>query len=93
MYRQPILELIKKSQEAERNGASHDDIRQLILPDLIKPFLDSAKDFLNWIKDDREYSAFYYDVQESGICATPAEAAALILDTIVIFHLEDSEKV
>ena len=92
MYRQQILDLIKNCQEAARKGASLDDIRLKVLPDLIKPFLDSAIDFLNWIKDDREYSYFYYDVQESGVCAKPVEAAALILETLIVFTLEQSKK-
>ena len=92
MYRQQILDLIKDCQDAERNGASLDDIRFHIFPDFIKPFLDSTIDFLNWIKDDREYSTFYYDVQESGVCAKPVEAAAMILETIIVFALEQNEK-
>lgn len=91
MYRQQILELIKTCQEAEANGASLEGIRSRVLPDLIKPVLDSAKGFLTWIKEDREYSSFYFEVQESGVCAKPIEVAALILEAIVLDHLEQGE--
>jgi hypothetical protein len=91
MYRQQILALLKTCQEAESKGASPVDIRSQILPVLIQPFLDSAKDFLTWIKEDREYSSYYFEVQESGVCAKPVEAAALILEAIVVDHLEQGE--
>lgn len=78
--------MIKKCQEAERNGFSLEEIRFQILPELIEPLLASASDFLLWVKESREYSCFYYDVQESGVCAKPVEAAALILEAIAGFE-------
>jgi hypothetical protein len=45
-------------------------------------------DFLNWVKEDREYALFYFDVQESGVCAKPRETAALILEAIIVDALE-----
>jgi hypothetical protein len=86
MYGQQILELIKTCQEAERNGFSLEEIRFEILPELMKPLLISAADFLLWVKESPEYSCFYFDVQESGICAKPVEAAALILESITGFE-------
>jgi hypothetical protein len=91
MYHQRILELIAACQVAQQKGVSLDEMRSRILPDLTKPFLDSATDFLNWIKEDRQYSTFYYEVQESGVCAKPVEAAALILEAILIFFLEENQ--
>jgi hypothetical protein len=86
MYRQQILELIKTCQEAERNGFSLEEIRFGILPELIKPLLTNAVDFLRWVKESPEYSCFYYDVQESGVCAKPVEVAAIILEAIAGFE-------
>jgi hypothetical protein len=86
MYRQQILELLAKCQEAERNGFSLEEIRFEILPELIKPLLTSAADFLLWVKESPEYSCFYFDVQERGVCAKPVEAAAMILEAIVSFE-------
>ena len=84
MYRQQILELIEKCKEAERAGFSLKDIRYDLLPELIKHMLESSADFLNWIKEDREYAYFYFEVQESGTCAKPKEAAAMIVEAIVL---------
>jgi hypothetical protein len=89
MYRQQILELIEKCQVAEGAGLSLNDIRFDSLPELIKPLLESPEDFLGWIKEDLEYSYFYFDVQESGVCAKPVEAVAMILEAIVIDALEN----
>ena len=47
-----------------------------------------ARAFLDWIKDDREYATFYYDAQQSGVCAKPREAAALILEQIALDAIE-----
>ena len=45
--------------------------------------------FLEWVRDDRELSAFFWDVQQSGACAKPREAAALIVEAIVMDAIEE----
>jgi hypothetical protein len=88
MYHRQILELIEKCRMAGGNGVRLKEIRLDILPELIKPLLENSVDFLNWVKEDREYALFYFDVQESGVCAKPRETAALILEAIIVDALE-----
>jgi hypothetical protein len=86
MSRETILLLIERCKAARAAGASLEDMRERVLPaefDKIAP-----QDFLEWVKDDREYCWYYYDAQQSGVCAKPAEAAALILESIVLDALE-----
>jgi hypothetical protein len=85
-----IRRLIERSTAARRAGLSLNDIRTRVLADEINQALReiAPQEFLEWIKDDREYSFFYYDVQQSGVCAKPAEAVALILETIALDALE-----
>jgi hypothetical protein len=85
MYRQQTLELIEKCLEAESNGFSPEEIRFEILPVLMKPILESSGDFLTWVRESPEYSYFYFDIQERGVCAKPVEAAAMIIEAIVGF--------
>lgn len=88
MYRRHILELIEKCLQAQQAGYSLEDIRLEVLPELTKPLLESPVIFLNWVIEDRDYSVFYFEVQESGVCAKPSEAAAMILEAIVLDALE-----
>jgi hypothetical protein len=88
MYRRQIHELIEKCQMARGRGSSLEEIRMDLLPGLVNPLLESSVDFLHWVKEDREYSFFYFDVQENGACAKPRETAAMILEAIVIDSLE-----
>jgi hypothetical protein len=85
MYRQWILELLEKCREAEARGITRKEIRFDILPDLSKPFLESSVDFLHWLREDREYSFYYFEVQEAGVCAKPVEIAAMVIEAIVGF--------
>lgn len=87
MYRRMIQELIESCKTAARAG---NEIRQQILPDKIARLINGldAQDFLDWIKDDREYSYYYYDAQQSGVCAKPREAAALILEAIISDNIQ-----
>ena len=73
MYRRMIQELIREC-EAGRQ----------ILPDEIERLINGidVQGFLDWVKEDREYSYYYYDAQQSGACAKPREAAAIILEAI-----------
>lgn len=90
MFRQQIHKLIEKCVEAQSNGFSLEAIRFEILPELVKPLLVSPDGFLAWVKEDREFSIFYYEVQESGVCAKAIESAAMILDAIVVEALDDA---
>ena len=92
MYRRMIQELIESCQRDARAG---DEIRQQILPDKIEQLIEGfdAQGFLDWIKYDREYSYYYYDAQQSGVCAKPREAAAIILEAIALDNIQTgSEK-
>jgi hypothetical protein len=86
MSREIILLAIEESRAARAAGASIEEMRHRVLGaelDKIEP-----QAFLEWVKDDREYCWYYYDAQQSGVCAKPAEAAALILESIVLDALE-----
>ncbi|HXG94510.1 MAG TPA: hypothetical protein VNN73_19360 [Blastocatellia bacterium] len=90
MQRQIILRLIEDCKRAERDGATLDEICTRVLPDKIIAFLKAIapQDFLEWIKEDREFSFYYYDAQQAHACAKPAETVAMILEAIVIDALE-----
>ena len=79
MYRRMIQELIENCKT--RQHIPSDEIERLING------LD-AQGFLDWIKDDRQYSHYYYDAQQSGVCAKPREAAAIILEAIALDNIE-----
>ncbi len=84
MYRQMIQGLIE-----DCSNAAH-EIRSRVLREQIERLVNGldAQSFLEWIKEDREYSYYYFDVQESGVCAKPREAAALILETIAVDNIQ-----
>ncbi len=90
MYRALLHALIRSCREARQSGVSAAEVRRDYLPKLLATRLPhgQAQAFLNWVKDDREYAFFYYEVQQMGACAKPAEAVALILEAIV---LEENE--
>jgi hypothetical protein len=52
----------------------------------------SPQDFLEWVKEDREYCFYYYEVEQSGACAKPREAAAMILEAIALDEIEEESK-
>ena len=66
------------------------DMRSRVLADKIKLMINETepKDLLEWLKEDRHYCYYYYDVEQSGVCAKPREAAALIVESIVMDALE-----
>jgi len=90
MWRAEIQAIIDQCKAARDRGAASDQIRESVLRGAIEDILRrvNAPGFLEWIKDDREFSYFYYDVQQSGVCAKPQEAVALILEHIVLDALE-----
>lgn len=85
-----IHRLIQRCQAAPRAGLSLNDIRTRVLADEIRSAMREIKPqaFLDWVKDDREYSCFYYDAQQNGVCAKPAEIVALILELIALEAIE-----
>jgi len=89
-YKQQIISLVESCKKAASEGATIEDIRVSILPARLREVIRqlSPQDFLSWIRDDREYSFFYYDAEEDRVCAKPAEAAAMILEKIVLDNLE-----
>ena len=90
MWRAEIQTIIDQCKAARDRGASLSQIRESVLRDAIGDALRrmNLPEFLDWIKDDREFSYFYYDAQQSGICAKPQEVAALILEQIALDALE-----
>jgi hypothetical protein len=85
MFRERLLQLLETCKDAVRRGHCTGYIKQHILRFEIESFLRdvSARDFMKWVADDREYSCYYYDAQQHGVCAKPDEAAAFILEEIV----------
>jgi hypothetical protein len=85
-----IHRLVERCKAAKRSGATPDEIRSDLLPHDIERLIkeSSPQDFLEWIKEDREYSYYYFDAQQSGVCAKPPEAMALILESITLDALE-----
>ena len=88
-YKPEILELVASCQAAISKHLSLDEIRHRILPENARKILNQATDFLHWVREDKEYSFYYYDAQQSGICAKPVEAAAMILEAIVLEAIQD----
>ncbi|MEN3335297.1 MAG: hypothetical protein V7641_4662 [Blastocatellia bacterium] len=90
MSRAEIQSLIERCKVARDGGASLGQIRAGVLREAIDDTLRrmNAREFLDWIKDDREFGYFYYDAQQSGVCAKPQEAAALILEQIALDAIE-----
>lgn len=88
-YRQMILDLIADSKRAKEEGVNLSEIRLGILFDKLQPFLKTSTDFLNWIREDREFSVYYYEAQQSGVCAKPNEIIASIIEAMVLDAIED----
>ena len=86
MYRGLISRLIEECGKARDLGAGRDEIRARVLPEKIRELKRdfSFRDFLEWVREDREYSSYYFDAQQDGACAKPDEAAALVLEEIVL---------
>ena len=90
MHREIILRLIKQCKAAQSAGATPDEIRDSVLPEELKRMMREIgfQDFLDWAKEDREYSYYYYDAQQSGEYARPAEAVGMILKSIALDAIE-----
>ena len=85
-----ISDLIRRCKAAQSAGASPNEIRDRVLPGEVKRIIEEIKpqDFLDWVKEDREFSYYYFDAQQSGACRKPAEAVAMILESIALDALE-----
>jgi len=88
-YRQMISDLIADCKRAKEDGINHSEIRSTILPERLQSFLKISTDFLDWIRDDWEFSFYFYEAQQSGMCSKPNEIVASIIDTIVFDEIED----
>ncbi|HKG23073.1 MAG TPA: hypothetical protein VKC34_14335 [Blastocatellia bacterium] len=85
MYRELISRVKEECKSARDRGAGPEEIRDRVLPENLEALKNESglRDFLEWVREDREYSPYYFDVQQSGACAKPAEVVALILEEIV----------
>ena len=90
MDKEKILRLIERCEAAKSAGVPSDEIRDSVLPVELQRVMKEIEfqDFLDWVKEDREYSYYYYDAQQSGVCAKPAEAAGVILESITLDAIE-----
>ncbi len=90
MFKERLLQLLETCTDAVRRGHCPGYVRKHILPFEIESFLRDApaRDFIKWVADEKEYSCYYYDAQQRGVCAKPAEAAAFILTEIVTDALD-----
>jgi hypothetical protein len=90
MHREIVMRLIERCKMAERTGIAREEIQSRLLPDEIERLIEEidAQDFIERVKEDQEYSYYYYDAQQSGVCAKPREALALILESITLDALE-----
>ena len=90
MHKETILRLIERCKAAQSAGVTPDEIRDHVLPEELQRMMREIgfQDFLDWVKEDREYSYYYYDAQQSGACAKPAEAVGMILESIALDAIE-----
>jgi hypothetical protein len=90
MYAEIIDRLIEECRDAARKGATREEIQDRIITPAARSALREidARDFLEWIKGDRELSFYYYDAQQEGVCAKPVEAAAMMLERIALDSIE-----
>ena len=85
MYKEKLLRLIERCKASQSAGVPPDNLQEE-LHHVMKEI--EFQDFLDWVKEDREYSYYYYDAQQSGVCAKPAEATARILESIALDAIE-----
>ncbi|HEX5735654.1 MAG TPA: hypothetical protein VF131_22695 [Blastocatellia bacterium] len=85
-----IQGLIESCSNAARAGVTDYESRNRVLREQVERLVSglNARSFLEWIKEDREYSYYYFDAQQSGACAKPREAAALILEAIAADNIQ-----
>jgi hypothetical protein len=85
-----IRNLVQKCEDAVRIGVPRDEIKGRLLSEEIEMLMNqlAPQTFLEWVREDREYSYFYYEAQQSGVCAKPRELVAAILESMVLDALE-----
>jgi hypothetical protein len=84
-YSGMMSELVSGCTAAVAAGASPGDVRRGLLQETIDHVLNqiNAADFVAWIRDDAGYSFYFYDAQQSTVCAKHREVAALIMENVV----------
>ena len=90
MYPQLILRLIESCEDASAIGICRQEIRNRLLPEKVRRLVTNlaAGDFLDWVGKDPDYCYYSEELRQSGISAEPGEAAAMILEAIVLDALE-----
>ena len=89
-YNELIEELIVECREALDDAAPRSRRDQLLVEAAARALARiQPEPFIEWVKENRDLCAFYYDVQESGTCAKPLEVAALILEAIARDAVEE----
>ncbi|MBI2821093.1 MAG: hypothetical protein HYX74_02610 [Acidobacteria bacterium] len=90
VYPQLILRLIETCEQAARAGVCREEICGSFLPEKVERLVRNlaAQDFLEWARNDPDYSFYYNEVEHAGLAARPAEAAAMILEAIAMDALE-----
>jgi hypothetical protein len=90
MYGKLIKQITQSCKDAAVAGIPVEQIRLRLLPEQIQSLMKEvpAQDFLEWVKEDRQYSYYFYDALQSGVCAKPAEAVAMILEAIALDSVE-----
>jgi hypothetical protein len=85
-----VLGLIERCRATARTGVGRDGSLDRVLRDEVERLVKetSPRDFLEWIKEDREYSYYYCDARQSSVCAKPAEIMAMILESIALDAVE-----
>ena len=86
MYPQLILRLIESCEDAAQAGICREEIRNRLLPEKVQHLLKTMApaDFLEWVGIDPDYSYYFKELQHSGVGLQPREAAAMILEAIVL---------
>ncbi len=90
MYPQLVLRLIQSCEEAAQAGVCREEIRNRLLPEKVQHLLKTVvpRDFLEWVRIDPDYSYYFKELQQSGVGIEPREAAAMILEAIVLDAIE-----
>lgn len=90
MHKEKILRLIEQCKAAKSAGFTRDEIIDNVLPKELQRVMKEIvfQDFLDGVKEDREYSYYYYEAQQIGACAKPVEITAMILEAIALDAIE-----
>jgi len=86
LFPQLILRLIQSCEDAAGAGVCRDEIRNRLIPERVRRVFKTVvpKDFLEWVQEDPDYGYYYRELEQLGVGGNPAEAAAMILEAIVL---------